>query len=517
MVNEQEARKRLEAVKIEHGTITNIEFVPEGVPEDASPEIPLAPLPAHCRVSVRLNPEGESDIRVEVWLPLNEWNGRYLGTGNGGYAARIDRFALMNGIRRGYATANTDMGTAPHPDALIGRPERWADFGYRATHLMTVAAKQIIRTFYGQEPRYSYFTGGSTGGQQGLMEAQRFPDDYDGILAIAPAHNRTHLHIAFIWNWLALTRDPDARFNRQQAQAVTERLLAVYGGEGRRIPGDYFFLQPDQIEVDVEIFRDLDALNPAQIRALEMIYQGPVNPATGERIYPPLIMPGSEAFSLGLVEQSDRDHFAKEYFYLFRWVFGEDYDCSNFDFDRDVEVVNERLAPLLNANRTDLGAFKDRGGKLLMLHGMADPIIPYSDSVQYYERVVEAQHGLEETRTFFRLFLIPGFAHVMGGPGVQDIGLGLPATPKDREHDALTALAAWVEEGIAPERLLPTAFRDGDLRNGLLPDGFAYDRPVYAYPHMALYESGDPNQPDNYRKAEHRTDHMPRSAARYLI
>ncbi|KQO05885.1 tannase/feruloyl esterase family alpha/beta hydrolase [Paenibacillus sp. Leaf72] len=515
MLIEHEARGKLESLIIKNGEITKIEFVQAGVP-DFGLNLPLQPLPEYCRVCVRLNPEGESNILIEVWMPLTDWNGNFLGTGNGGHAGTIDRFSLINGIRRGYATANTDMGTSPDPDMLIGKPERWVDFGYRATHLMTVVAKEIIKAFYGRAPKFSYFTGGSTGGQQGLMEAQRYPEDYNGILATAPANNRTHLHIAFIWNWLALTQDPDAGFDEQQAATVTEQILAHYGAEGGCIPGDHFMAQPDQITVNTNIFKDGKLLNDTQIRALEIIYNGPVNPVTGERIFAPVNVHGSERFPLGLSAQSNKDEFAKGFLYLFRWIFGKDFDFTKFDFNHDVDFVDEQLAPILNANSTELQDFKNAGGKIIMLHGTADPIIPYTDSLQYYERVIEAQNGLENTQSFFRYFIIPGLAHVFDGPGVQDIGIGFRATPKDREHDALTALSLWVEEGIAPERLLPVAFKNGSLLNGFLLDEYEYERPVYAYPNQAVYESGDPNNPENYRKEKRIFGNFPKPAPEYL-
>ncbi|MEO2212727.1 tannase/feruloyl esterase family alpha/beta hydrolase [Paenibacillus amylolyticus] len=515
MCTEDEARGKLESLKISNGEITQIEFVPAGVP-DFGLGFPLEPLPEYCRVCVRLSPEGESNILIEVWMPLTNWNGNFLGTGNGGHAGTMNRLSLINGIRRGYATANTDMGTAPDPDMLIGKPERWVDFGYRATHLMTVVAKEIIQAFYGRAPKFSYFTGGSTGGQQGLMEAQRYPEDYNGILVMAPANNRTHLHIAFIWNWLALTQNPDAGFDEQQAATVTEQILVNYGAEGGCIPGDHFFAQPDRITVNTDIFKDGKLLNDEQIRAMEIIYNGPVNPVTGERIFAPVVVPGSERFPLGLSAQSDKDEFAKGFLYLFRWIFGKDYDFAKFDFNRDVDFVDEQLAPILNANSADLQDYKNAGGKMIMLHGTADPIIPYTDSLQYYERVIEAQNGIENTQSFFRYFIIPGLAHVFDGPGVQDIGIGIRATPKDREHDALTALSAWVEEGIAPERLLPVAFKDGSIVNGFILDEYEYERPVYAYPSMAVYKSGDPNQLAHYSKEKHIISNLPKPDLKYL-
>ena len=266
-------KKRLAEVKIENGEITSIEYVPASIP-DPILNIPLGQLPEHFRVCAILKPSPKSNILIEVWLPVNEWNGKFLGTGNGGSAGHIDKFSLMKGIMRGYAVANTDMGTAPDPDDLIGGPERWADFGHRSTHLMTVVAKQLIEAFYGEPPRHSYFTGGSTGGQQALMEAQRYPEDYDGIIAAAPANNRTHLHIAFIWNWLALTRNPNAAINREQATKITKLIVDHYGKDSGGAPGDMFLSYPDRVDVDINLFKEYQkeiGLNPDQIDAVSKI------------------------------------------------------------------------------------------------------------------------------------------------------------------------------------------------------------------------------------------------------
>ncbi len=515
MNKEEDARKRLEAERIANGKITTIEFIPEGQRMTLL-GFETDPLPGYCRVCLKLTPSNQSNILVEIWLPTSTWNGNYLGTGNGGSAGQINPLALVNGIRRGYAVANTDMGTSPDPDSLIGLPERWADFGHRATHLMTVAAKQLIKAYYGQAPNHSYFTGGSTGGQQGLMEAQRYPEDYDGILAVAPANNRTHLHMAFVWNWLALTKDSSAAIDTEQAGAITQRIVDTYGQTAGTISGDQFLTHPDRVTVDVDIFRDF--LNPAQIDALRKNYEGLVNPETGERIFVPLTVPGSENQPLGLAEQSDRDKFANDFFYLFRWVLGRDFDFTTFDFNRHVDLIDQELAPILNANSADLSAFKKAGGKLILIHGAADPIIPFTDSLIYYQRVIEAQQGIENALAFSRYFLVPGFAHCFGGPGVHEVaGNGLKAAPKDREHDALSALSAWVEEGIAPNRLLAVAFADNNLLNGFLQDDYAYERPVYAYPSAADYVSGDPNNPDNYRIVEYLARQQDSPAQPYTV
>src|SRR3954462_11370616 len=177
-----------------NGTITAAQSQPAGSFTAPGTTTTYPNLPASCRVSATLRPSPDSDIKGEVWLPQDvAWNGRFVGTGNGGYAGAIRYDELAGPLQLGFAVANTDMGTAPATaldgKPLIGHPEKWIDWGYRSTHLMTIAAKQVVETFYGQAAAYAYFTGCSTGGGQGLHEAQQFPEDYDGILAGAPAEN----------------------------------------------------------------------------------------------------------------------------------------------------------------------------------------------------------------------------------------------------------------------------------------------------------------------------------------
>lgn len=510
MVNYDSAKRKLDAFKIEQGEITLIELLPASEPMNIL-GFKSDPVPEFCHVSVVLTPTATSRIRVEIGLPVETWNGNYLGCGNGGSAGWTGKDFLYGGLNLGFATAHTDMGTAPDVDELIDDPNRWPDFGYRATHLMTVVAKQLIEVFYGTSPIYSYFTGGSTGGQQALMEAQRYPEDYNGILATAPANNRTNLHVAFIWNWLALTQDPAAAINDEQAAAITRRIVEHYGLTSGSAAHEPFLTHVERVQVDPGIFGDF--LNDAQINALKKIYQGPVNPRTGERIYAPVTLPGSEKLPLGLVQQSDKTSFAKDFLYLFRWIFGKDHDFTGFDFDRDIESINEKLAPVLNANSADFSAFKAAGGKLLMLHGLADPIIPYYDSLQYYERVAAAQGGLEATKEFFRYFLIPGWGHGFGGSGVQIIGSGggLPTIPRDRLHDALIALTDWVERNIPPEELRPIAFKEDKLFREI-----DYERPVFVFPDEARYVSGDPKNPASYERVAYSHGDFPKPVVRYL-
>lgn len=436
------------------------------------------------KVVFKLYPTEQSNITVMMYLPEPmDWNGKFLGTGNGGSAGKVAEFTLINGIGRGYATANTDMGTTPDPDDCMAFPERWIDFGYRATHLMTVVCKQLVTYFYGRQPEHAYFLGGSTGGQQGLSEAQRYPEDYDGIICFSPAYDRVRLHIFFVWNWLQIHSRKDATFTPEQASKWKDSIVKVYGEAAGSKENDRFLAYPDRIcenPMDNPALRQAisEQLTEGQKEALRSIYDGPKDPVTGERIIP-AFLPGTEAEDLSLVTYSDKNVFAHDTFYLFRWIWGQAFDFLKFDFHKDLQDATERLSPILDATNPDLSAFKASGGKLLVIGGSTDAIIPYTGFLNYYREAMEKQGGLDATREFFRFVLMPGLSHVMGGPGVQDLGnLGLLEVPRDPEHDVICAMERWVEQGKVPERLLGTCFKDGNM----LKD-YDHDRPAHPYPY----------------------------------
>lgn len=504
-------------IKRPGATVTGVELLPAGsFSSPAGSEI-FPGLPAFCRARATLQSAQDSNITIEVWMPREKWNGRFLGTGNGGGGGKIVYAALAAGLKFGYAVANTDLGTSPNPEAVIDHPDRWRDFGGRATHEMTLMAKAMVQAYYNKPPHHSYFVGSSTGGQQALAEAQLHPDDYDGIIAGTPGNNRTHLHVMFVWNWQALHESPGSAFSHEQATLVTNAVVKARAGKDGGAPADDFLTDPRMSRFNPETL-----LKPAkggvaggayltreQVRALQKIYAGPVNPRTGERIYTPPPM-GSER-TMGLVVPED-PRSAPPHSYLFRWVFGSGYDCARFDFDRDLDRLDEGLAPLLNANNPDLSALRARGGKILMYSGTADPVTPFQDAVNYYERVIEAQGGLATTQDFFRYFIVPGLAHGSGGPGLNDFGQKLSLhVPLDAGHHALMALVKWVEEGVPPNEIIATAFIQGDPAKGI-----RFQRPIYPYPQFPHYREGDVNAPSSYRAVVHPRGQVLVPAERYL-
>jgi feruloyl esterase len=499
-------------------TITCVQMVPAGsftLPDGKT----ITDLPAFCRVTVNLKPTPQSNIQVEIWQPQENWNGRFLGTGNGGGAGSISYAPLAFGLRRGYATANTDLGTSPNANAAIDQPERWADFGYRATHEMTVVAKELIQLFYKRPARYAYFIGCSTGGQQALMEAQRYPSDYNGIIAGAPANNRTHLHTGFLWNYAATKQVPGLVFSKEQIELITNTVIDQWRGKDGGALDDNFLTDPRRCNFDPDTIPNCkgtdnnNGLTYEQLSVLKRIYAGPTNPRTGERIYTPLPY-GSEACSGGVDLQQDSEKLPLSLLYPFKWVFGADFDYTKFDFDRDLDTLDDILAPILNANNPDLSAMKELGGKILMYAGMSDPLVPFQDALHYYERVIEDQGGIAQTQDFFRFFLVPGMGHCGGGPGLNDIGLSgaSQSVQQDSEHDILSSLVEWVEHGKAPEKIIATAFKDS-----FAPNGISFQRPIYPYPKLPEYVDGDPNLPSSYQGVDHLQGGVLIPAEKYLV
>jgi feruloyl esterase len=457
-------------------------------------------------VSIISKPTPSSNIGIEIWLPKEKWNERFLGTGNGGGGGKISRGLLSAGIKRGFAVANTDLGTSPNANSVIAYPERWADFGYRATHEMTVISKYIIEKYYQCGPKYSYFIGCSTGGQQALMEAQRFPEDYNGIIAGAPANNRTHLHASFLWNYIATNKEPASHFQPDQLNQITAAVLKTNVGKDGGAPTDNFLTDP-RLAVDCGCLDTI--LSRQQIEVMKKIYAAPINPVTGEKIYTSFPL-ASENERTGLNLQQSEE--AQDLFYPFKWVWGADYDLLSFDFNKDMKRMDRELGPILNANNPDLNPFMKKGGKLIMYTGTYDPLVPFQDAVNYYERVIEKQGNLKKTQTFFRYFLIPGMAHCGGGPGLNDFGQGLPSDiPLDEERDILSALMNWVEKGKAPQKMIVTSYNEGKRDKEI-----RLRRSVSPYPEFPQYTGGDPTLPSSYKAETHERGKVLKPAYKYL-
>jgi feruloyl esterase len=496
------------AVTLETTLVTAAVFVP--AVSITGPDGTTSTDPAYCKVRAVATPVPGSMIDIEVRLPIAaNWNGRFLGLGNGGYggAGTLDLIMSVTGmaaVREGFAVASTDMGTTPsniiNADVLVGQPQRWIDFGHRATYLMTKTAKSLVMAHYGSGPKWSYFKGGSSGGQQAMMLAQRHPEEYDGILAHAPAANRTHLHTSFIWNYNALNATPSSRFTDASAKLLTDAIVAACAVKSGGVAGDAFLTDPRGCNFDPGVLqctasRTTDCLHADQVMAARKIYGGTRGASTNELVFPGYAM-GSEADGTdGWVKQGllHEPPFAS----LFKWVFGPLWTSTGYDFDGGTELVDSVLADMLNANSPHLDAFKSRGGKLLRVHGWADPIIPPQDSINAYNRTVayEAQknpgRALQRTQEYYRLFMVPSLNHGAGGPGPTRFGQDDPGVTQplssDGSRSAMIALQRWVEGGIAPERFVATKYVEDDPAKGV-----QMTRPLCLYPKISRYKGSGP-------------------------
>jgi hypothetical protein len=464
----------LNALKIRATTITSANvvapgaFLPAGVTEGTPDAQPYRNLPEFCRVQGVVAPSPDSHIEFEVWLPTHGWNRKYEGIGNGGFAGAISYAFMAGALANGYATSSTDTGhQASGTDAswALDHPEKRIDFGYRAIHETALASKTVIRAFHGEAPQHSYFTSCSNGGRQALMEAQRYPEDYDGIIAGAPANYWTHLMaeaIGLIQATAAEGYIPAAKIPAIEAAV----LAACDATDGIRdgIVGD-----PRKCRFDPALLlcRGEDSSNcltRAQVAALKRIYTGVPSMFPGR-------VPGAEGGlggwstwitgtkpESGLMYQFSTQFFKNMVYQNAAWNYGTFRDS-------EIASVDQTASSVYNARNPDLGKFKSQGGKLILYHGWNDPAISALSTIDYYDSVV-TRMGRGAVNEFARLFLIPGMQHCGGGPGWS-------------QFDAMKAIEDWVEHKQPPNQLTGAHATNGQIDR---------TRPICAYPMEAKYK-----------------------------
>ena len=476
MDNEAKLSK-LRKFKFENTKISHLSYETSGELRLSENNV-IRELPPFYRL-ILVTHTGENGIMfTEIWLP-DDWNGCLVGTGNGGMAGGIAYWGMTDPLRHGYAVANTDMGTSRGRKSGIANPDVWKDFGWRSTHIMTKQAKAVISLHYGCSAEYSYFIGGSTGGQQALSEAQRFPEDYDGIVAGVPANNRTMLHTYFLWNHVHLrTRDGRKMFTRDEITAITDAVTKFFveidnGVSGARPNcgeiGDNFISLPCNSDENIASFLtylkgEYPEFSDEQLSALRAVYSGPVNPRTGERIYNGMPF-GSEIYGCGIYDCQLQE---SPFYFPFIWAFGADCDAYEFDFDHDVDRLNDTLAGDVNANNPDLSGFAGSGGKLIVYSGSADPCVPFPDAMNYCDRVFTKMGGYDKVSDFMRYFLVPGQDHNTGGRGSNSLS--------GTDCGLLDTIRAWRERGVAPATLKASRFvPDGDVTR------LEFSRLIYPY------------------------------------
>jgi feruloyl esterase len=437
--------------------------------------------PAFCRVAGAVAPE----IKFELWMPA-QWNRKLMAVGNGGLAGSINYRQMMEPLQRGYATGSTDTGHEGRSNDAswaMGHMESVIDFAHRSIHAMAQADKALIEAFYGIRPAHSYFSGCSQGGQEALVAAQRYPQDFDGIVAGDPANFWTHNQVSHLWAVLATEGDSYIPANKVPAlaAAVNKACDKLDGVE------DGILNDPRRCRFDPSVLlcRGSDTpscLTGAQVDAVKKLYEGP-----GEAIYPGLL-PGGEEGPGGWANwitgrQRGLSGHANLGLPFFKYIVFEnpewDYHQFRFEtapgFDTDVQFLDDKLASIFNATNPDLGPFQRNGGKLIQYHGFSDPDITPLNSINYYESVVRATPG---TNDFYRLFLVPGMQHCSGGPGPS-------------KFDTISALEQWVERGVAPDRIVASHVSSAG--------GVDRTRPLCPYPQEARWKgTGSTDQAENF-------------------
>jgi len=447
--------------------------------------------PAYCRISGSAHPTSDSDIRFEVWIPEN-WNGRYVQYGNGGFAGVIPERGMLLGIAQGYAVAGTDDGhqTTDNTDAswALNRPEKQIDFGYRALKETTDAAKTIIAA-YGAAPKYSYFFGCSDGGREAMMEAQRYPNDFNGIIAGDPANHWTHLLAGAAAGVQVLNRTPGSWISPTKLALIQAEAVKQCGDADGVIQDPLTcHFQPSKIRCTSGDAPN--CLTNAELATLTAIYRGAINPRTHEKVisgFSPGGEDGPNGWGRWISGQTPGGKDALIHAFaanFFRYIVFADpgYDIMKLNMDSDVAMTDAKFASTFNSYDPDLSAFKARGGKLIHYHGWADPAIPAMDSIDYYKSV---QARMGNTSDFYRLFMAPGMLHCGGGPGPNSLA-------------TLPAIRAWVEDGKAPDRIMATKYQDDDAAKLVVRT-----RPLCAFPAFAKWDGkGDRSKMESFRCIE---------------
>jgi hypothetical protein len=453
-----------------------------------------------CRVAATSKPSNDSNINFEVWIPTNgRWNGKYEQIGNGGFAGTIWVSYIADALSRGYAAAATDDGTSGPPlgaATFIGHPDVLKDFGYRAIKVTTDNSKAIIKRFTGKSPSFSYFSGCSDGGREALMEAQRYPNDFDGIIVGSPANDLVGLGTSFLWNMQALLAGPqtngvpDAYIPANKVALLSALAISKCVGKDGGVPTDAFLTDPTICHFDPVVGQcvagqDPDTcVTPAQVGTVKKFYRGPHN-LKGELLFPGY-EPGTGSAAtdwpewlVGTSSTSPGSQYGLTAAFWCNAVLGKP-TCPFLDLNGEFETATQSIALMANSTNPDLNQFREHGGKLIQYAGWADTAIAPENGLNYYRKVTSV---MGDVHNFYRVFMAPGMAHCYGGPGPNAFGNGNNDGPViDPKHDLLKALEMWVERGVAPDTIIATKFVDDNPAEGI-----ALQRPLCPYPQISRY------------------------------
>lgn len=462
----------LASLSLPDATITKAELVAAGAftppvgpaPPIGADPVTYADLPAFCRVTATLKPTSDSDIQIEVWLPAAGWNGKYEAVGGGGWAGVISYSAMAEAIRGGYATSSTDTGhVGANGSFALGHPEKVIDYAYRSEHEMTVKAKALIAAFYGKPAQFSYWNGCSTGGKQGLTEAQRYPKDYNGIIAGAPANYMIHLHVRQVAIWQYAHRSPDAMIPPVKYPMIHEAVMKECDAlDGLK---DGLIENPRACHFDPKTIEckngdEPSCLTAAQVATARAVYAPTRIPSTGQAVFPGL-EPGSEP-AWGLLIGGKEALVATD---TFRYIVFKDPNWNaKLDLDKDVTLADKIDGGNNNAIDPNLRPFFSSGGKLIIYHGWSDQLISPGNSIDYYDSVLKAVGA--PARQDMRLFMVPGMEHCRGGEGPN-------------VFDMMPAISQWTEGGAAPSQVVASHKTKGTVDR---------TRPLCPYPQIAKYK-----------------------------
>jgi len=468
---------RLARLSLSNTSVTSAQVVPAGqFKPPAGGDTGFADLPAFCRVALTITPSRDSDIKSETWLPLSGWNGKFQEVGNGGWNGDIQYAALAEALRRGYAAASTDTGhVGGSASFALGHPEKVIDFGYRAIHETALQSKAVIVALYGTAQRLSYFTGCSGGGRQAFAEAQRFPKDFEGIIAGAPGYDRTNESFQLVNAAQAMLRNPAGRITPEKLSVLHQAVLdACDALDGVK---DGILNDPTRCKFNPAVTQCKGAdgpncLTPAQVETAKKFYAPLNDPETGEEVFPGF-EPGSELRWGGLlggpfVMADD----------LFKYVVFKDpnWNFRTLDVSRHLALARKIDNGAISPTSPSLKPFVGRGGKLLIYHGWADQNIAPLSSVEYYEKLVTAL-GKNQVNDSVRLYMVPGMGHCGGGEGPN-------------VFDALATMEQWREHGVAPKEIIASQITDGSVSR---------TRPLCPYPQVAQYKgTGSTDQAENF-------------------
>jgi feruloyl esterase len=418
-------------------------------------------------VKATLKPSSDSDIKIEVWLPVSGWNGKFQGVGNGGWAGTIGYSALGNAVKAGYAGASTDTGHEGNTAAFaVGHPEKLIDMGYRAVHEMTVQGKSIVRAFYGNAPTTAIFNGCSLGGRQAITEANRYPADYDAIIAGAPAVYNMAIHAARIALNAAAQRGPGSRIPREKYAMVHDAVLQACDAlDGVK---DGVIDEPQRCAFDPKVLEckspstrsgradDASCLTPAQVETMRMLY-APLKNAKGEIFSAPMLQPGTELGWNTLAGEKPVGTALE----AFRYVVFKDPNWTVDKFNPATDIARALAADdgVLSLTDPNLKPFFTRGGKLLIYHGWQDPQVPAQNAVKFFNDVVKTM-GPSVVGTSIQLYMVPGMNHCRGGPGPN-------------VFDKVVAMEEWLKTGTAPKQIIASHATEGktDRTRPLCPYG----------------------------------------------